>query len=167
MVLTVFQVETPLGMMKGVADEKALYVLDFAGVGADAKIEKLSKQMKVAPEEGRTPLIESLEKELAAYFAGALKAFATPISLWGTPFQQRAWQELLRIPYGETKSYAEQAVALKRRSACRAVGNANGANPLVIIIPCHRIIRSGGELGGYGGGVERKQALLELEQKYK
>jgi methylated-DNA-[protein]-cysteine S-methyltransferase len=102
--------------------------------------------------------------QLEAYFAGELKEFAVPLAPSGTPFQLAVWTELTRIPYGSTVSYGDIARALgKRLVASRAVGLANGANPISVIVPCHRVIGSDGSLTGYGGGLERKELLLRLE----
>jgi methylated-DNA-[protein]-cysteine S-methyltransferase len=101
--------------------------------------------------------------QLEAYFSGELKEFDLPLRMEGTEFQRRVWSELKRIPYGETRSYGELAEALGKPSASRAVGLANGKNPVGIIVPCHRVIGAGGDLTGYGGGLERKQGLLVFE----
>jgi methylated-DNA-[protein]-cysteine S-methyltransferase len=102
--------------------------------------------------------------QLAAYFAGDLKEFGLPLRLSGTPFQQRVWQQLRQIPYGETRTYGELADALGNPRASRAVGLANGKNPVGIIVPCHRVIGAGGDLTGYGGGLDRKRRLLDFER---
>ena len=102
-------------------------------------------------------------EQLDAYFAGELRDFDVPLDMRGTPFQRRVWQALLSIPYGETRSYGEIAAAIGAPSASRAVGAANGNNPVSIIVPCHRVIGANGRLTGYGGGVHRKDALLALE----
>ena len=104
--------------------------------------------------------------KLKSYFEGKLKKFETPLFLLGSPFQKKVWQALLKIPYGTTRSYAAQAVSMSEPKATRAVANANGANQLAIVIPCHRIINSNGALGGYGGGIARKEWLLQHEAKY-
>jgi len=101
--------------------------------------------------------------QLGAYFAGALRQFDIPLDLRGTPFQIRAWRALTAIPYGETCSYGEQARAIGQPPAVRAIGLANGKNPVSIIVPCHRVIGKNGALTGYGGGLERKRFLLDLE----
>jgi len=101
--------------------------------------------------------------ELDAYFAGNLRQFSVPLDLRGTDFQRRVWELLLGIPYGETRSYGQIASALGRPTASRAVGRATGTNPIAIIVPCHRVIGANGELVGYGGGLDKKQALLDLE----
>jgi len=103
--------------------------------------------------------------ELLAYFAGNLRVFTVPLDMQGTDFQLRVWNELLKIPYGETRSYAQIAEAVGRPKAVRAVGAANGSNPLAIIVPCHRVIGADGSLTGYAGGVARKRWLLEHEGK--
>lgn len=104
-------------------------------------------------------------KQLAAYFAGELTEFDLPLALHGTPFQRRVWTALRKIPYGETVSYGELAQEIGRPTAARAVGLANGRNPICIIVPCHRVIGSAGSLTGYGGGIERKRYLLDLERR--
>ncbi|MEU0404285.1 methylated-DNA--[protein]-cysteine S-methyltransferase [Streptomyces sp. NPDC006197] len=102
-------------------------------------------------------------RQLDAYFAGELTEFDLPLNLIGTPFQLRVWEQLLRIPYGETRTYGELAEELGSPGASRAVGLANGKNPVSIIVPCHRVIGTGGGLTGYGGGLDRKQRLLAFE----
>jgi methylated-DNA-[protein]-cysteine S-methyltransferase len=102
--------------------------------------------------------------QLAAYFAGKLREFHLPLEMAGTDFQLRVWNRLLQIPYGETRSYGELARALGTPAAVRAVGAANGANPIAIVVPCHRVIGSNGALTGYGGGLPLKRRLLELER---
>ncbi|MFR0356193.1 methylated-DNA--[protein]-cysteine S-methyltransferase [Streptomyces sediminimaris] len=110
-----------------------------------------------------TPFAEA-EEQLTAYFAGELKEFTLELRLRGTPFQRDVWNQLRRIPYGETRSYGELADALGKPSASRAVGLANGRNPIGVIVPCHRVVGADGGLTGYGGGLERKQRLLDLER---
>lgn len=108
-------------------------------------------------------LLEAV-RELNAYFAGRLRVFSVPLAPRGTAFQQRVWAELVRIPYGETRSYRELAESIGQPAAVRAVGAANGRNPIPILIPCHRVIGSNGKLVGFGGGLETKRQLLSLEQ---
>ncbi|MFF9199107.1 methylated-DNA--[protein]-cysteine S-methyltransferase [Streptomyces sp. NPDC014779] len=108
------------------------------------------------------PFTEAV-RQLDAYFAGELTEFDLPLHLVGTPFQLRVWEQLRRIPYGETRTYGELAEALGNPGASRAVGLANGKNPVSIVVPCHRVIGSGGSLTGYGGGLDRKQRLLAFE----
>lgn len=102
-------------------------------------------------------------RQLTAYFAGELTTFDVPLALHGTPFQRSVWAELLKIPYGETRTYGELAGELGKPGASRAVGLANGKNPISIIVPCHRVIGASGGLTGYGGGLDRKQRLLAFE----
>ncbi|MCW8408296.1 trifunctional transcriptional activator/DNA repair protein Ada/methylated-DNA--[protein]-cysteine S-methyltransferase [Legionella sp. PATHC035] len=160
--------DSPLGPMLAVADEEALYLLEFVDRrGLEREVERLRKKMNAAIIPGEAPPLHSIQAELNAYFEGTLKEFNTPIHMLGSPFQKMAWHALTRIPYGETRSYAEQARALDKPTAYRAVANANGANSLAIIVPCHRIINSSGNLGGYGGGIARKKWLLEHEKRNK
>ncbi|QKW11263.1 methylated-DNA--[protein]-cysteine S-methyltransferase [Streptomyces sp. NA04227] len=109
------------------------------------------------------PFTEALA-QLEAYFAGELKEFDLELALAGTEFQQSVWRELTRIPYGETRTYGQLAAALGKPNASRAVGLANGKNPVGIIVPCHRVIGADGSLTGYGGGLERKRGLLDFER---
>jgi O-6-methylguanine DNA methyltransferase len=110
-------------------------------------------------------ILDQLTAELTAYFDGSLRAFTTPIHLDGTDFQRAVWGTLLEIPYGQTQAYSDQGQRLNRPSAQRAIANANGSNPISILVPCHRIVRKSGALGGYRGGIERKQWLIEHERK--
>ena len=109
--------------------------------------------------------IAAAERELHDYFAGVRQTFDVPLVLKGTEFQERVWRELIRIPYGETISYEQLAIRIGKPTASRAVGMANGRNRLPIIVPCHRVIQKNGQLRGYGGGLWRKQFLLDLEFK--
>lgn len=113
---------------------------------------------------GSDSILDQARRQLDQYFAGKLRVFDLPLAPQGTPFQQRVWQALLTIPYGMTRSYGQQAAAIGSPQASRAVGLANGRNPISIIVPCHRVIGANGSLTGYGGGMARKQLLLELEQ---
>lgn len=113
-----------------------------------------------------TPLLLEARAQLAAYFSGNLRSFSLPLAPRGTAFQHAVWNALEKIPYGETCSYAALAEAAGHPGACRAAGNANGKNPLPIFIPCHRVIRTGGAIGGYAGGLAAKKFLLELEKRY-
>lgn len=115
----------------------------------------------IAPRE--TPVLREAKKQLEAYFAGKLRSFDVPLRLEGTPFRQRVWAQLQKIPYGQVISYGELARRVGQPNAARAVGGANHHNPISIIVPCHRVIAAGGALGGYGGGLELKRALLKLE----
>jgi methylated-DNA-[protein]-cysteine S-methyltransferase len=108
-------------------------------------------------------LLREAARQLEAYFVGDLRRFDLPLDMMGTAFQKRVWDELLQIPYGETRSYLQVAIAVGAAQAVRAVGAANGANPVPIVVPCHRVIGSSGKLTGYGGGLPLKKRLLQLE----
>lgn len=164
-ILTSSHLETPLGPMLAVADERALHLLEFIDYrNLKQEVARLKIRTKSTIVSGTTEIINSIEKELKAYFEGRLRDFKTPLFLSGSPFQKQAWEALMRIPHGETRSYAEQAHTIGKPSAYRAVANANGANQIAIVIPCHRIINSNGKLGGYGGGVDRKKWLIQFEK---
>jgi methylated-DNA-[protein]-cysteine S-methyltransferase len=146
---------SPIGELLLIGDETALTDLYTAGSYTAAVLAD-----DAVP---RDSLFREVAGELEAYFAGELTHFAAPLAPRGTPFQQRVWSALLQIPYGTTTSYGQLAAQLDNPSAARAVGLANARNPISIIIPCHRLIGAGGGLVGYGGGLERKRWLLDLE----
>ena len=130
----------------------------------DAAITKLLfGTQPTAAAKTETPLIKTAHRQLAEYLAGSRRVFDLPLSPQGTPFQKTVWTQLLKIPYGETASYGEIARMAGNPKACRAVGMANNRNPISIFIPCHRVIGADGSLTGYGGGLEIKRFLLELE----
>jgi len=150
------RISTPIGLLVGIADDRGrLLALEFG--------EESASRWKDLRWEARplAPVATALQR----YFAGELRQFAHELAPGGTEFQERVWQELQRIPYGETISYGELARRVGKPRAVRAVGRANGANPIAIVIPCHRVIGSDGTLTGYGGGIERKRALLALESR--
>ena len=160
-------IDTTLGPMVAVADEKFLYLLEFVTRrGLEREVERL-RQRGFALIPGNSLPLTSIETELNDYFEGKLKVFKTPYRVFGSPFQQQVWKELCQIPYGETRSYAEQSASLGKPNAYRAVANANGANQLAIIVPCHRVIASDGTLGGYGGGLTVKEWLINHEKQHK
>lgn len=165
--LTMAWIETSLGPMTAIADADGLYLLEFVDRrGLETEIETLRKKLNVAIVPGMTPVIEQLTVELAAYFKGELKEFETPlVTTFGTAYQQQVWSELRQIPMGQTISYKELAIRMGDLNASRAVARANGANQLSLLIPCHRVINSNGQLGGYGGGLKRKEWLLKMEQQ--
>lgn len=159
-------IDTHLGTMLAVSDERALYFLEFIDrKNLESELEQLSKIEQAVIVPGKTEAITSIQGELTEYFRGTLKTFKTPILPWGSNFQKRVWEELCKIPYGQTRSYSEIAKAAGHPKATRAAANANGANRIAIVIPCHRVINSNGKLGGYNGGVARKQWLLNLEKR--
>ncbi|MDA0938790.1 MAG: methylated-DNA--[protein]-cysteine S-methyltransferase [Proteobacteria bacterium] len=166
-ILKVSWIDTKLGPMIAIADEAGLYLLEFVDRrDLEREVERLRLRTKAAIIPGTTDPIKSITLELESYFEGKLKEFNTPLHLLGSPFQKLVWDELMRIPYGTTRSYMVQATSIGKNKAYRAVANANAANQLAIIIPCHRIINSNGDLGGYGGGITRKQWLLEHETSH-
>lgn len=164
-VLKAAWLDTPLGPMLVIAGEEVLYLLEFVNRrGLEREVEQLRERMRAAIVPGRSEPVERVEEELGRYFAGELKRFSVPTADLGTPFQKRVWHILKDIPAGETRSYAQIAEAMGKPSAYRAVARANGANQLALVIPCHRVINSDGSLGGYGGGLPRKEWLLGHER---
>ncbi len=143
--------ETPLGKIIAVADEEGLCSLDF-------------DENASASDEENVHLTQ-LQRELSEYFAGKRKTFDVRLNPKGTPFQRAVWRTLCDIPYGSVISYSQEAQMLSHEKAVRAVANANGKNPIPIIIPCHRVIAKDGGIGGYSGGIWRKEFMLELERK--
>ncbi len=127
------------------------------------------RQAASPPEVGsrERQILEQAASQLKEYFAGHRKDFDLPLDAEGTVFQKKVWALLRKIPYGGTKSYKQIAIDLKSKNACRAVGNANGKNPLCIVVPCHRVISSDGSIGGYSGGLHHKKKLLHLENRLK
>ncbi len=156
-------IPSPLGDLVAIASDDYLLILEFADSGE--LMEKLEQfpDTKVAT----NPILRQTEQELSEYFEWKRKQFDIPLSVNGTDFQRDAWKWLQAIPYGETRSYGEQARMIERDRAVRAIGGANHNNRIFIIIPCHRVIGASGKLVGYGGGIERKIWLLEHEKKNK
>jgi methylated-DNA-[protein]-cysteine S-methyltransferase len=150
---------TPIGQLTLVASDDGLTNILFAGESpADAK---LPAQL---PVDETDPTLTAAAEQLTEYFAGERTEFDVPLDLDGTDFQRQAWRALSDVPYGETTSYGAQAAAIGRPGAARAVGSANGQNPVPIILPCHRIVGADGSLTGFGGGLDIKQRLLDIEQ---
>ena len=146
-------IASPLGPLTLVEEDGALIQLAFDGYTV------------LESEEVDSPLLREAERQLASYFAGQLQVFSLPLCTKGTPFQEKVWYALQKISYGETRTYGELAAMIGQPTAARAVGGANHRNPLAIIIPCHRVVAAHGGLGGYGGGLDKKQWLLALEKK--
>ncbi len=160
------RIETPLGTMFACAVEEGICLLEFSDRKMlETQFKNLAKRLNANIIQGKNRHFEKLTVELTKYFDGNLKEFTVPLFFPGTEFQKLVWQELQNIPYGSTRSYQEQANALNKPKAVRAVANANGMNRISILIPCHRVIGSDGNLTGYGGGIWRKKWLLELETK--
>jgi len=153
--MNIHHYQSPVGILEIKSDGKAITGLDIL------------KNVPVTLQTSTNPLIEKTCKQLDEYFAGKRKTFDLPLSPQGTPFQQTVWKQLQEIPYGQTISYSQEAKAIGHPKACRAVGSANGKNPIAIIIPCHRVIAANGGLGGYASSLENKINLLELEKRYK
>lgn len=159
------RIRTPLGsMIMGVSDQ-GLCLLEFAERRMlDTQLQRLRQRMGRVFLPGDHPQMQWVKKELDDYFNNNLQSFTVPVQSPGTSFQESVWQALRQIPYGEMRSYAEIAETIGHPSAVRAVGRANGDNRIAIIIPCHRVVGSDGDLTGYGGGLWRKEYLLTLEQ---
>jgi methylated-DNA-[protein]-cysteine S-methyltransferase len=153
-------IDSLVGPLTLVATDGAL-----SGLYMDMQRHRPSDETFGAPGDPDSEPFASVAEQLAAYFAGDLTEFDMPLHLHGTPFQQRVWEALQEIPYGETTTYGELAVEIGRPSASRAVGLANGRNPVSVIVPCHRVVGSTGSLTGYGGGLDRKRYLLDFERK--
>ena len=148
------RVETPIGTL--------------TLLGGDAGLRNVLWDGEIPPDEAREPPCATLSaavEQIREYFDGTRTSFEIPLDLVGTPFQRRAWQELARIPFGETISYAEQARRIGNPRAARAVGSANAANRIPVVLPCHRVVSAGGGLGGFGGGLDVKQLLLDHEAR--
>ncbi len=151
--------------MIAIADDKSLYLLEFTDrKKLDWEIERLQQKVGMPIVSGHSSPLASIERELQLYFKGSLSKFKTPLALAGTLFQKLVWNELQNIPLGQTRSYKELATAIGNPTAVRAVAQANAANQLAIIIPCHRVIQNCGALGGYAAGPERKKWLLDHEK---
>jgi methylated-DNA-[protein]-cysteine S-methyltransferase len=144
-------IDTPVGILRACASDTALCALEFTNASN-------------VPSCTLTPLLEQTSRELQEYFAGSRRVFEVPLELRGTPFQKSVWKVLLGIEYGRRISYLEQTRRVGDENAIRAVAQANGQNPIVILVPCHRVVSADGGLGGFGGGLLRKQYLLDLER---
>src|SRR5215469_7813745 len=157
-------IETPIGPMVVGATDRGICLLEYTDRRLlETQLNRVRKWCGDAAVPGENGHICEMRAQLAAYFAGELREFTVPLDVRGTPFQEKVWAALRTIPYGETWSYGDLARKLGRPTATRAVAHANGDNPIAIVVPCHRVIGSDGELTGYGGGLWRKRALLERE----
>ena len=155
---------SPVGDMIAGATPQGISFLEWHSRGGVERIkQRVEKRHKQQVVSGNNDHLEALERNLGDYFDGSLRRFHVALDHKGTAFEQQVWKQLLAIPYGETRSYAQIAEAVGKPKAARAVGRANGANYISILIPCHRVIESTGKLRGYGGGLWRKKYLLELE----
>lgn len=159
-------IDTPLGAMIAVSDKSALHLLEFSDRKAlPTELKKLNGLVRGDIGFGRFDVTDQLETELSAFFAAKCDHFDVPLALHGTTFTKTVWQALRKIPVGTTLSYSDIATMIEHPTATRAVARANGANQIAIIIPCHRVIGADGSLTGYGGGIWRKQKLIDLEQR--
>ncbi len=159
--------ETPLGPMLAIANDAGIYVLDFVNRrGLEREITRLRARFQAVIVPGVHAHLDRAETEIAEYYAGKRRTFTLALAHRGTDFQRAVWAELLAIPAGQTRSYADIAKLLGQPTAVRAVARANGDNYRAIVIPCHRVIGSDGSLTGYGGGLARKQWLLDFEREH-
>lgn len=149
--------DTAMGTMLAVATNDAITDLHIV---SGKYVPKISDEWVDSP---KLPVFLQLRQELTEYFAGTRKAFSVKLAPEGTEFQRAAWKALTKIPFGETRSYGEQAAAIGKPKAMRAIGAANGRNPIAIVVPCHRVIGANGTLTGYAGGLDKKEFLLKLE----
>jgi AraC family transcriptional regulator, regulatory protein of adaptative response / methylated-DNA-[protein]-cysteine methyltransferase len=159
-------VESPIGEFIAGTTHGGICLFEFADRGGIERIkERIFKRYRMELEKGRTDLLDEIERQAHEYFHGTRHEFSLPLNQKGTQFELSVWNELRSTPYGKTRSYGEIATLLGKPGAARAVGRANGANYIAIIVPCHRVIEENGQLRGYGGGLWRKQYLLDLERK--
>jgi O-6-methylguanine DNA methyltransferase len=156
---------SPVGPLLLGASREALVLLEFTDADQlETQLARVRKHFGRSLARLDHPILERLRAQLAEYFAGNRRAFDLPLAVHGSEFQERVWSALRAIPYGETCSYGAIAKGLGDPNMMRAVGSANGLNPIAIVIPCHRVVNANGELGGYGGGLWRKRILLDLER---
>jgi AraC family transcriptional regulator of adaptative response/methylated-DNA-[protein]-cysteine methyltransferase len=164
--LTATWIETPLGPMLAIAGDRGLELLEFVDRRAlETELRELRRTLGSAIVPGEHPILQQTRQELSEYFESGRREFTMPLNQRGSDFQLKAWNALCRIPYGQTRSYADMAREVGSPAAVRAIGRVNGQNRIAIIVPCHRVIRSDGTLCGYGGGRWRKQWLLDHERK--
>ncbi len=160
MTATYHDLDTPIGTLRLVGDENSIDCIDLPNRAAEPPDPTWERSNGALP-----AALAEAKLQLEEYFDGARQDFDLPLGAGGTDFQERVWGELRRIPFGETISYGELAARIGKPTASRAVGAANGRNPLPVVVPCHRVISHDGKLGGYGGGLPTKQRLLDLERR--
>jgi AraC family transcriptional regulator, regulatory protein of adaptative response / methylated-DNA-[protein]-cysteine methyltransferase len=167
--INVIYFDSKIGNMCACASEDGLCLLSFGDEKSvlDSAFKDICKRKNAVILPGENKYLTQAQQELKEYLSGKCKNFSVKLDLVGTDFQKKVWQALLKIPYGETISYKQEAESMGKPTAYRAVANANGCNKIGIIVPCHRVIDSDGSLGGYGGGLERKKFLLDLERAHK
>ena len=151
------QLETPIGPLTVTATKKAVTAIRFGTEVPEGSARRTAAEA--------TPLLRKAAEEIGEYFAGSQRKFTLPLAPEGSPFQQKVWEALRTIPYGETRTYKQIAIQIGHNQSFRAVGMANNRNPIVIVVPCHRVIGYDGKLTGYAGGLDIKEQLLELEKR--
>jgi AraC family transcriptional regulator of adaptative response/methylated-DNA-[protein]-cysteine methyltransferase len=157
--------ESPVGPLIAAATDASLCLLEFSDAATVAqRIDELGRHYAGNMRAGTNAILDELWRQLEQYFRGERREFTLPLAYPGTEFQEQVWSALQEIRYGETRSYLDLARRIGDTGATRAVGAANGANPIAIVIPCHRVVNANGDLGGYGGGLWRKRILLDLER---
>jgi AraC family transcriptional regulator, regulatory protein of adaptative response / methylated-DNA-[protein]-cysteine methyltransferase len=167
-VINILRFTTPLGPMYACATAKGICLLEFTDRRMlEFEFKDLRKRLKAVILPGENKHLNQVQQEMGEYFEGKRRTFSIPLDLPGTEFQQSVWNQLLQVPFGNTTSYKQLARQLKRPNAMRAVGAANGFNRVAIVVPCHRVVSEDGALTGYGGGLHRKQWLINFEQKNK
>ncbi len=162
--ISIKRITTPVGELVLGVSTRGCRLVEFAD-RIDRRGTLAGKRCKFRVSDEEHKLFERVEREIAGYFAGSVNDFSIPLDLQGTPFQVAVWEALLSIPFGETATYGEIAGRVGKPTAVRAVGGAVGRNPVSVVVPCHRVVRTGGGLGGYGGGLWRKEYLLDLERR--
>lgn len=164
-VVDITRLDSPFGPMIAGANEEGICLLEFSDRRMlETEFKDLAKRLNATLALGENSHFETLKLQLGEYFEGKRREFTIPLYMPGSNFQKQVWEQLKTIPYGETRSYKEQAIAIAKPDAVRAVANANGMNRICILIPCHRVIGSNGKLTGYGGGLWRKKHLLDMER---
>ena len=159
-------VETPLGTMTAIVNDRGLLLCEFGDRRAlPGQLLRVKKLFGAEPTVGRHEYIDQTRRELSEYFAGKRRKFTIPLVIEGTAFQELVWRALLKVPFGKTTVYSELGTRIGRDGAARAVGRANGDNRIAIIVPCHRVLGADGSLTGYGGGEDRKRWLLDHEAR--
>lgn len=157
------EIDSPVGELTIITSPAGLHAILWDNNRKNQQNEKIFKRL---PQVKNEKTLTATKKQLKEYFQGQRKVFDLPLVIHGTDFQMQAWRQLLKIPYGKTISYGTQAAKIGDKNKARAVGMANGLNPISIIIPCHRVIGSQGHLTGFGGGIDKKAYLLDLEQRF-
>lgn len=164
MTVYVRHISTPLGSMYGGTTDQGICFIEFIDrVKLEAELVRLGKELDAALEPGEHPFLDQLEKELGEYFEKKRTHFDVPLHLTGTEFQRSVWSALLEIPYGKTLTYKQQAIQMGQLPAIRAIAATNGQNKHAIVIPCHRVVGSNGDLTGYAAGIAKKAWLLDFE----